>query len=147
MWLQAGRKMRAYRTILTHFSQRYPRIPLVRKELGMYHGRSARLTGSWAAPTGRCQSLLALHLPSRDRKGKSHQWTPSSPTSGRPQATACCTQQGLDTTSGSLRERPFVAFDGMRVHLCLLPALPKLFPAITAALEEVVPAADDDDSH
>ena len=75
--------MGAYRCVLTHFSQRYPKWP-----------------------------------------------------EGLPQATP----EGGDSGEGEPPAAPAstaVAFDGMRVPLALLPALPKLMPAVQAALVDV----------
>jgi hypothetical protein len=67
--LDVARGMRAYRTILTHFSQRYPRVP-----------------------------------------------------------------EGLDCMALPLRDRPFVAFDGLTVPFHLLPSLPLAAPAMARVM-------------
>ena len=67
--VDVARGMNAYRTILTHFSQRYPRVP-----------------------------------------------------------------EGLDCTAMPLRDRPFVAFDGLRVPFSLLPVLPLAVPALARVM-------------
>ena len=75
-------RMGAYRCVLTHFSQRYPKWP-----------------------------------------------------EGLPQGTP----EGGDSGEGEPPPAPStaVAFDGMRIPLALLPALPKLMPAVQAALADV----------
>lgn len=80
--------MGAYRCILTHFSQRYPKWPE-----GLGQGPQAE-----ASPA--------------DGAG---------PAGAGPAAAATAA----------------VAFDGMRIPLLLLPALPALMPAVQAALAEV----------
>lgn len=78
--------MGAYRCILTHFSQRYPKWP---EGLGQ-----------------------------------------------APQAEGCA-PAGDATPAPAVPAGAAVAFDGMRVPLALLPALPALMPAVQAALAEV----------
>ena len=84
--------MGAYRCILTHFSQRYPKWP---EGLGQ--------PGAGAAAGG-----------------------------GAP---------GPAAAAAALEVAAAVAFDGMRVPLALLPALPALMPAVQAALAD----AEEDD--
>lgn len=84
--LEVARRMGAYRCILTHFSQRYPKWP---EGLGQ-----------------------------------------------APQAEGCA-PAGDATPAPAVPAGAAVAFDGMRVPLALLPALPALMPAVQAALAEV----------
>ena len=94
--LEAAQRMGAYRCILTHFSQRYPKWP--------------EGVGTGAADPAQA----------------------ADPVQAGGQARA-------QADGGA---RAAVAFDGMRVPLALLPALPALMPAVRAALADAEEAAE-----
>eukprot|EP00887_Chlorella_sp_A99_P007427 scaffold2.g7427.t1 len=100
--LDVAQRMGAYRTILTHFSQRYPKWP---------EGVPMPGDDDAAVPPGQAEG-------SRRRDGEGGQ---------------------VQRAAGEHALAAYgvaVAFDGMRVPLALLPALPLLMPAVRAALAE-----------
>lgn len=51
------------------------------------------------------------------------------------------------TSAGAVADMAAFAWDGMRVPLVLLPGLPRLMPAIAAALGELAEDGDAQDPH
>ena len=122
--MQVAAATGAYRTILTHFSQRYPKMPAGLSPDG----------ASGHAPNALCKSSEDIH-----HAGFADGVITSVPTlqhAGRFLRTFCdaCTACAvLRAAPGA--DRMMIAFDGMRVPLALLPQLPRLMPAVMAALE------------
>ena len=110
----ALQRMSAYRCILTHFSQRYPKWP---EGVAL----PAAPDGEQAPSTAGAEAHLANGTTAAGA-------APAAP------AAHAAHRMGGPASSGSATAA--VAFDGMRVPLALLPALPALMPAVQAALAD-----------
>lgn len=98
--VQAGAQAGAYRTLLTHFSQRYPKIPVVDQNFQVRHHGAHQMQAA-------CVMCLGRHaLP----KG------------------AALKEEGLP--GGALQGTVGIAFDLMSVNLADVTRLPHIVPAL-----------------